>query len=155
MSFNSDELIRQTGIEGISEIESLNMDLIRMKLMDREDGLGWTFKQCVDAEIEYKRFLMLILLYPDERIVPSKISDDFWHYHILDTRKYYTDCMNIFGKFIHHYPYFGMFGKDDEDNLKACFDNTQKLYSKIFGELALSEAAACDGGSRCGRCNQD
>lgn len=58
--------------------------------------------------------------------------DIFWHYHILDTAKYAEDCNEIFGYFLHHYPYFGMNGKQDALNLNNAFEETQILYKDHF-----------------------
>ncbi len=143
-------------VSSISIIDDLDLSLVKMKLMDSEEGLNWTYNHCEEAEIEYKRFLTLLYLYPNESIVPTKQMDKFWHFHILDTWKYYNDCQNIFGKFIHHYPYLGMFGKEDEEKLNDCFMKTSKLYENTFGEKIIRQASSCNGhgyggGGRCGR----
>ncbi|MOA60813.1 hypothetical protein D3C78_1858020 [compost metagenome] len=39
----------------------------------------------------------------------------------------------MFGRFIDHYPYFGIYGEDDYQNLKASFAHTVALYEKHFG----------------------
>ena len=147
-------LAKQLSITAIPEIAELDLSMVKMKIMDKEEGLGWSFQECEKAEIEYKRFLTLIFLYPKEHIVPTKTMDKFWHFHILDTRKYYSDCINIFGIFIHHYPYLGMFGKDDEQKLNTSFERTKKLYKKTFGESIFDYSSSCNngGGGRCGRC---
>ena len=87
-------------------------------------------------------------MYPTKTIVPSKDIDTFWHTHILDTKKYTTDCEILFGKYFHHFPYFGMRGKKDEDNLKQAFHETNQLYLYHFGESPLSSGMA-DCGSLC------
>lgn len=114
------------------QIENLDLHLIKLKLTDKEEGKGWTSDYCDSVEIDYKRFLFLKLMYPDKDIVPNKEIDSFWHQHILDTEKYFFDCKSIFGKFIHHYPYFGMNGPDDYKNLCDAFDETGELYKFHF-----------------------
>ncbi|MCB9047403.1 MAG: hypothetical protein H6550_14820 [Chitinophagales bacterium] len=44
-------------------IENLDLNNVKMKLMDPEEGQGWTESQCNIAEKEYKRFLNLVLIY--------------------------------------------------------------------------------------------
>lgn len=61
------------------------------------------------AEQEYRRFLTLKCFYPSIALVPSKTVDAIWHAHILDTRAYREDCQDVFGRFIDHYPYFGIY----------------------------------------------
>ncbi len=85
------------------------------------------------AELEYRRFLHLKQLYPGVSLVPSKQVDYVWHAHILDTKAYREDCQNLFGRFIDHYPYFGIYGKEDYANLVSAFDKTIELYEKHFG----------------------
>ncbi|MBU3008595.1 glycine-rich domain-containing protein [Cobetia amphilecti] len=85
------------------------------------------------AEREYRRFLSLKAFYPAVSLVPSKEVDALWHAHILDTRAYREDCHQVFGRFIDHYPYFGIYGEDDYQQLKDAFAQTVALYEKHFG----------------------
>lgn len=145
----------------ILEIDNLDFHLLKMKLQDCEDGEGWTLQQCENAEFLYKRFLKLILLFPKEKLVPSKVVDTFWHYHILDTRHYIKTTERIFGEYIHHYPYLGLSGIDDRKNLTDLFNQTLKLYRNTFNEeLSQTDFSKCDndggGESTCaGRCHKD
>jgi hypothetical protein len=49
-----------------------------------------------------------------------------------------TDSMAIFGYYFHHYPYFGTRGNDDLNNLKAAFEESQKLHELEFGSRMIS-----------------
>lgn len=117
------------------EISNLDLEPIMVKVMDKEEGLGWSFDFTKKVAEEYKKYLALCLEYPNEALVPSSYIDDFWHYHILDTLKYQEDCQNVFGYFLHHFPYFGMRGKEDEDNLKTAWKDSCAIYEKHFGEM--------------------
>ena len=85
------------------------------------------------AELEYRRFLTLKCFYPSVALVPSKQVDAIWHAHILDTRAYREDCQLVFDRFIDHYPYFGIYGQNDYQELKSAFAHTVSLYEKHFG----------------------
>ncbi|WP_095148387.1 hypothetical protein [Pseudomonas sp. Irchel s3a18] len=85
------------------------------------------------SELEYRRFLTLKCLYPTVALVPSKPVDAIWHAHILDTRAYRENCLQVFGRFIDHYPYFGIYGQDDYQELKSAFAHTVALYEQHFG----------------------
>ena len=85
------------------------------------------------AELEYRRFLTLKRFYPAVALVPSKQVDTIWHAHILDTRAYREDCHRVFGRFIDHYPYFGIYGADDYQELTDAFAHTVTLYERHFG----------------------
>ena len=106
--------------------------------MDKEEGKGWDFEYAKKVSTEYRKFLVLSLINPNKTIVPSTIIDDFWHLHILDTRKYQKDCEDSFGKFLHHFPYFGMRGDNDEKNLINSWNETLNLYEKEFSNKADS-----------------
>lgn len=119
-------------------VAALDLSMVKMKLQDAEEGKGWSAEQCEEAEVEYKRFLTLNLLFP-KSIVPTTVMDTMWHYHILDTRAYHRDSERIFGGYFHHFPYFGMRGAEDEQNLAHSFDNTRQLYEETFGEPIVRE----------------
>jgi hypothetical protein len=86
------------------------------------------------AEHEYRRFLALKVFYPGVSLVPSKQVDNIWHAHILDTRAYREDCEKVFGRFIDHYPYFGIYGAHDAHVLEYYFQKTIGLYEQHFGQ---------------------
>lgn len=127
----------------MDDIESLDLEMIKLKLQDAEEGEGWSAAQCNEAEIEYKRFLALKRSYPERGIVPHGTIDKFWHQHILDTEKYAQDCNELFGYFLHHYPYFGMNGEQDAQNLTEAFEETRILYRKHFGVDYIGAAKRC------------
>ena len=117
----------------IAKIHALDLNPIKFKLMDAEEGHGWSREYADHVELEYKRFLTLLVKYPESSIAPSKEVDKFWHGHILDTLKYAEDCNEVFGYFLHHFPYFGMRGKEDAANLAAAANTMNRLYHKEFG----------------------
>jgi hypothetical protein len=116
-----------------SKVASVDLEMVKKKLQVSDEGEGWTIEQCDSAEIEYKRYLNLCLTY-GKGIVPNKIMDTFWHYHILDTLAYHKDCQDIFGYYLHHFPYFGMRSEKDAVDLKNAFEKTKELYFQTFRE---------------------
>jgi hypothetical protein len=135
--------------EAKSRIDMLDLDCIKVKLMDSDEGEGWDRETVERLDREYRRFLFLTVTRP-ESIVPSKEVDAFWHAHILDTQKYAADCEHMFGFFVHHFPYFGMRGDEDAQNLKHAFASTQTIYEEVYGE-PYPEAASADC-ENCGNC---
>ncbi len=134
-------LMTQKGID--PEIAKLDLEMVKMKLREAEEGENWTHEQCDSAEIEYKRYLQLCKKY-GKGIVPNKIMDKFWHYHILDTKAYHRDCNTVFGHYLHHFPYFGMRGEQDAIDLKNSFLETKERYLETFGEqIARGEHTDC------------
>jgi putative hemolysin len=82
-------------------------------------------------------------MYPDEDTAPLVDVDTFWHYHILDTMKYAADCEQAFGYFLHHYPYVGMRGDDEQFRVDGG-NRMRDLYEATFGEAYPGAVAATD-----------
>lgn len=125
-------------------VMQLDLEPIKMKLMHAASGEGWSLEKANAVEKEYRRFLCLMKMYPDEDTAPLVDVDTFWHYHILDTMKYAADCEQAFGYFLHHYPYVGMRGEDDEQFRLDSGDRMRELYEATFGETypgAVAQAA--------------
>lgn len=117
----------------LQSIADLDLEPIKVKLMDINGGPGWSLEKADIVEIDYKRFLTLILKYPNHRLMPSHEIDQFWHSHILDTSKYAYDCEHIFGYFLHHFPYTGMCGPEDKVKAAGYWADTKALFESEFG----------------------
>ncbi len=126
----------------------LDLSNVRMKLADSEEGPGLSVREIELMEGEYRKFLALQLVYPDADIVPCKIVDEMWHRHILDTAAYRADCAAIFGRFLDHFPYFGMRGDDDAQALQDAYADTLDRYRESFGEPPIDTWISSDV-SRC------
>ncbi len=81
--------------------------------------------------------------FPEEAIAPDRNADKFRHGHILDTMKYAEDCDNVFGCFLHHFPYFGMRGEEDAASQAAAAANMVRLYEQEFGNADTAAAGYC------------
>jgi hypothetical protein len=123
-------------------IFELDLDPIKAKLMHKESGEGWSPEQVDAVEVEYRRFLGLMKLYPHEQVAPLVTVDIFWHYHILDTMKYAVDCDQIFGYFLHHVPSSGAGGEDEEAERDRTGARMQELYEATFGEAYIRDEEA-------------
>jgi hypothetical protein len=117
----------------------LDLTDVRMKLADAEEGPGLDQGQIDLMEGEYRKFLAMQLMHPGAVIVPCKIVDEMWHRHILDTAAYREDCAAIFGRFLDHYPYFGMRSKTEARELVGAYGSTLDLYRAL---LASHQSAA-------------
>jgi hypothetical protein len=124
--------LTNTDIDILTKLNSIDFGPIAFKLMNAEDGKGWNLPETTQAIEDYRRFLFLTYLYPDRAIVPTQTIDRVWHTHILDTIKYREDCQLVFGRFLDHWPYFGMLDEHDRQNLDAAFADTQDLWREHF-----------------------
>lgn len=73
---------------------------------------------------EYRRFLQLMVEEPGA-LTPCKLVDEFWYQHILDSRAYFSFCVDVAGRYLHHVPKAR--GKHEPGFLQ-----TQALYKKHF-----------------------
>lgn len=151
--FSMSWLVKQ---ELAPSVASLCFDRLKHKYTQTTEA-EMTEQEWDFAEQEYRRFLTLKVLYPNVALVPSKMIDEVWHAHILDTRAYREDCEKVFGRFIDHYPYFGIYGEDDYQMLQAAFAETIELYERHFGDYSGKASLnatrcqdhACHVGSEC------
>jgi len=113
---------------------------------------GWSEEKINHAIKIYREWLVLQVFYEALSFAPSELIDELWHVHILDTRKYMSDCISVKGEFIHHYPYFGITDQENEVVLESGFALTKKLYMKHFGhcELGFNDSHAASCGCRSG-----
>jgi len=122
---------------GLAAIQQLDLSQVKRKIMEPSpEGKGWDQETADRAELWYRRYLEVCLRHPEFPAVPNRHIDDFWHQHILDTRAYAADCQNIFGEFLHHYPYFGLNG--DAAERDGAFDQTDAIYISLFGESCVA-----------------
>ncbi len=96
----------------------------------------WTRAEAALGVKHYKQFLWLHKKYPDQSLVPTRQVDELWHNHILFTRCYARDCLNIFGHYLHHEP--TPLGADP-DILVNDYLATKALYQQEFGEKGLTK----------------
>lgn len=138
----------QIAFDPLQAIQMLDFTDIKAKFVSK----GWTSRKCELVEIWYKRFLSIKAKYPNETIAPYGPIDDFWHAHILDTRRYAKDCEKVFGRFLHHLPTYGNY------DISETLDKMNRLYLIEFGEdpvvelgdyeMALSECHCDDSGGQ-------
>jgi hypothetical protein len=116
--------------DALDRVKRLDFTLLKRKLVEEH---GWTSEFCEEAESLYRKFLALNARYPDEKICPTGPIDTFWHAHILDTRAYARDCELVFGEYLHHFPYFGMRGPEDQAALERAFRESVEKFIIHFG----------------------
>jgi hypothetical protein len=121
-----------------AKLKALDLESITKRLLHPENSLGWDNKQVSRAIYRYKIFLYLIYLYPNHAIIPTREIDIVWHYHILDTQKYASDCEFLFGYFLHHNPNCDSESKAGKLALSKAFAETMALFIEYFG-ISLTE----------------
>ena len=139
VSIQDNELVNQAKIdEALALVNSLDFEQMNSKLVD---FYGWSKEDVSLMNDYYKKWLAIHVCYSDLATAPSAKLDEYWHMHILDTKKYMEDCQFVFGKYLHHYPYFGLEG--DKENLDKGFELTRKLFMHHFGHDLTGPANPC------------
>jgi len=123
----------------LAKVSKIDLTPINKKLQYENPAL-WTRMTVGEAEAAYRRFLALNLMFPSTTFAVNRIVDEYWHQHILDTRKYAADCEMVFGHFLHHYPYFGTEGEEDRRQNLEAFGVTRRLWEEVFGTPMVGTA---------------
>jgi hypothetical protein len=121
--------------EVIEAISALNLESVKLRLMDEELSEGWSRDYADSIEVAYKHYLTMLVKHQDDAqdIMLSKDVDEFWHTHILQTEKYTKDCMTVFGAYLHHNPHIGKRTAEDMAKREALAAKTRRLYEQEFG----------------------
>ncbi len=129
-------------LEAKCYIDELDLDYITDRLLSQQDILNPKWRKA-DIELAiayYKNFLFLKKKYEAEhpKLVPSIEIDEIWHQHILYSKHYINDCMNIFGYYMHHTPETVPMLEINKNifykQLKKNFQATQELHFKEFND---------------------
>lgn len=70
--------------------------LVTRNGFEREDAV-----RAVDA---HRCVMEIAADHPSRAIAPPAIADEALHVHMLNSRRYFTDCQSVFGKYLHHNP---------------------------------------------------
>ena len=119
----------------VAAIQALDLESVKIRLMDHERGEGWTREYADSIEAAYRIYLTMLAKYQDEaeNILLSEDVDEFWHTHILQTMKYADDCESVFGTYLHHQPHVGEFTSLDIEEREIQAEKTRRLYEREFG----------------------
>jgi hypothetical protein len=127
----------------IVAIQALDLEPIKLRVMDHQLGEGWTREYAESVERAYRNYLIVLVKHPGdaEDIVVSKDVDEFWHTHILHTMKYTKDCERVFGMYLHHNPNISRRTPAEIQRTAVLVKKTQRLYQQEFGRTQDSSTA--------------
>lgn len=115
--------------------ENWNFDLAKEKLLESKK---WSNVKADRAVSDYKKYMALMKAMNGYQLVPNEEIDEIWHMHILDTRQYMKDCNELFGEYIHHYPYFGMLSEENKTQWLETQTLSDNVWQKFFGKKLYS-----------------
>lgn len=119
--------------QALTLMATWNFDLAIEKVLEIKNG-EWTRERADKAVQNYKRYMAVTKALGGLQLVPNGDIDEIWHMHILDTHAYMADCDALFGEYLHHYPYFGMLGKENRKQWLEVQNVSSKLWTQLFGE---------------------
>lgn len=84
------------------------------------------------ALLEYRKFMLIKCLYPDQDFCASFFVETVWNTHLLYTQCYRDFCKNALAcEFVHHDPAKG--GSAEESQRMECYVETLLKYETVFG----------------------
>lgn len=110
-----------------------DFELAVKKIVEVKGG-AWDLGRAEAAVQNYKRYMAVTKALGGVQLVPNGDIDEVWHMHILDTRAYMNDCQQLFGEYLHHYPYFGMLGEENQRQWLEVQTESSALWYELFGE---------------------
>lgn len=133
-------------LDVIERINSIDFSSVIYSIVEKDDGPRWAVAKALRAEKQYRQFLYIHATNPEICVVPSKLVDEFWHQHMLDSFKYAEDCNSALGHFLHHFPYLGTGGATDRELLRQSYLATTDLTAKVFGcDDSVGDESTCGG----------
>lgn len=112
------------------DLDKAAIDLPFSQRLARENG--WTAEYALRFIHEYKRFIYLTCISPDE-MTPSDEVDQAWHLHLVYSRDYLGEfCPRVLKRELHHGPAEG--GTYEAQRFEQNYTRTLKLYGQVFGE---------------------
>lgn len=131
--------------QAIEATNAWNFELAVEKLLEVKSG-QWDLNRAEAAVRNYKRYMAVTKALGGVQLVPNGDIDEIWHMHILDTREYMKDCNELFGEYLHHFPYFGMLDQENHQQWLDVQSKSESLWQELFGEALYGptfEAQKC------------
>ena len=98
-----------------------------------KERMFWDDELAEMVVLEYKRYMLLCSLFPEEGMTPSVHVDTVWHLHLLYTRSYFSFCQDALDCFyIHHEPSKGNGAEEEAENVDS-YAHTLDRYKETFG----------------------
>lgn len=120
--------------ERLRRVDALDLEPVTWRLLHPDpDEVALRRGEARESVALYQCFLKLCVLYPDAVLVPVRRIDRVWHSHLLDTVRYRADCEFALGRFLDHFPSFGLRGASDRSRWRDELARTVELFREHFG----------------------
>jgi len=120
--------MRDMGSEERQEaIDQLDLSFVRERIAATENLEGHDVEK---VEMEFKKFMKLVLCTDGPLAVIDKRVDELWHAFILFTPQYQRFCEDTMGFFVHHQP------RTSTTPVPICaISNFVRMYREKYGEV--------------------
>ena len=119
--------------ERLRRVDALDLGSITWRILHPDPGgVALRRGELRESVVLYRCFLKLCVLYPDAVLVPVRRIDRVWHAHLLDTVRYRADCEFALGRFLDHFPAFGLRGASDRSRWRDELARTVELFREHF-----------------------
>lgn len=81
--------------EALVRVDGPDLSAVKQRMV----ASGWPRHVANEVEIEYRRFLLLSLMHPDDRLSPPPLIEEFWRRHTEEGASYEDACSLIFGSY--------------------------------------------------------
>jgi hypothetical protein len=103
-------------------------------------------------ELDFKRWVALFIIYPDEAIAPpSRLVDMYWHLAILHSKEYGEFCRQVIGKYMGHAPTT----EESKTEVEAVTLTTRSRFAWLFGTSLVTNLLRCNASCSGGYCTSN
>jgi len=132
----------KTGKENTEmQLPTISLDVVSASQKTNGPLRGLSSSALKRSETRYRRFLALILKYPEELLAPARDIDEIWHLHMLHPRAYAEDSLRIFGSILDHDGGFGKANAEELAVLESVFARTAALWQEEFNEEYVGDSS--------------
>eukprot|EP01043_Picozoa_sp_COSAG02_P029112 COSAG02_NODE_1797_length_10902_cov_25.030177_8_plen_678_part_00 len=140
--------IEDVDLDWLGTVVAVELPLKQSQCRNKEPLALIVMEDTAAAVVEYKKFLRLMIDQNNEWFTPSKLVDELWHRHILDSERYMEFCQQVAGEYLHHVPHYGK----PHAYHNPGYATTLKAYETKFGEAPAENIWGIMGESGGGGC---
>lgn len=122
--------------ERVARIDAEDFSVVVRKVREQMVELGEPVSGAFldEGVLALKQYYVVALLDPKNQHAVSDAIDPFWHFHILDTKNYFTFGEEVFGQYIHHTP-LDHGDAAEVARVRDLYNYTARIYGELFGYI--------------------
>ncbi len=125
----TDIILPETSRDLLHRLDTFNAPYLEEKLLQKD--VFNTSEEYLQHLVEFKKYVFLATITPENMAMTSPKVDEVWHQFILFTREYHAFCSQFVGRYLHHTPKTSHTPMNEEIPI----DQFVKAYKTYFGEI--------------------